>query len=374
MTRDQRLAAAFATLAVLALGAVGADMAFQGPTPVPAVSRDVPIGPDATLTLQFVGDTSLGDEVQNQIDRRGIGYDWPFDAVRSSTTNADFAIAVAETPISTITAPFNRAKHYSYSSRPEAAGAMARAGIDAVQLANNHVYDSGPLGLADTIANLDAAGIAGIGAGPDLARAEQPLLLRTEVGTVGIVAMGESFGDRAAEDAGGTLVISPETVRRGAALARAAGADWVIAFVHWGDNYQPVNAQQRAAAQEFAAAGYDMVVGSGPHTVQPIELIGPMPVVYSVGNFVFGTPGRWAANGVVGQGLVAEVALARDRAPRLSVRCLLTDNAVVGYQPRPCDAVQARAVLPTVAPELEMQGDTGVLPCPGCFPRRGPEA
>ena len=296
MTRDQRLVAAFATLAVLALGVVGAGMAFQRPTPVPAVSRDVPIGPDRTLTLQFVGDTSLGDEVQNQIDRRGIGYDWPFDAVRSSTTDADFAIAVADTPISTVTAPFNPAKRHSYSSRPDAAGAMARAGIDAVQLANNHVYDTGPVGLADTIANLDAAGIAGIGAGPDLARAEQPLLLRTELGTVGIVAMGQSFGDRAAENAGGTLVISPETVRRGAALARAAGADWVIAFVHWGENYQPVNPQQRAAAQEFAAAGYDMVVGSGPHTVQPIELIGSMPVVYSVGNFVFGIPGRWAAN------------------------------------------------------------------------------
>ena len=123
MTRDQRLVAAFATLAVLALGVVGAGMAFEGPTPVPAVSRDVPIGPDRTLTLQFVGDTSLGDEVQNQIDRRGIGYDWPFDAVRSSTRDADFAMAVADTPISTVTAAFNRAKRYSYSSRPEAAWA-----------------------------------------------------------------------------------------------------------------------------------------------------------------------------------------------------------------------------------------------------------
>src|SRR5512133_1029892 len=105
-----------------------------------------------------------------------------------------------------------------------------------------------------------------------------------------------------------------------------------------------------------------------------MELIGSMPVVYSVGNFVFGTPGRWAANGVVGQGLVAEVALARDRAPQLSVRCLLTDNAVVGYQPRPCDAAQTQAVLATVASELEIQDDTGVLPCPGCFPRRRPGA
>lgn len=368
--RDLRLVAALVAVAVLALGAVGISLTLVDPPPVPTVSRDVTVGVDDVLTLQFVGNIMLGDEVQNRIDSRGTGYDWPLDAVRAVTAAADFAIAVAEGPIGAHTVVWNRAKRYSYSSRPEVAGALARAGVDAVQMANSHAYDTGPVGLAETIANLDAVGIASVGAGPDLARAAQPLLLRTEIGTIGIVAMGESSGNEATEDAGGTLVMTSQTIPRAVAAARAAGADWVIAFVHWGDNHAPVNEAQRRAAERFAAAGYDMVVAGGPHIGQPIEFIGPMPVVYSLGDFTFGTPGRWATNGARGLGLVTELELSRAHPPRLLVRCLVIDNAVVAYQPRFCDAAQAQAFLPTLAPQLRMNGDVGVLPCPECFPRR----
>ncbi|MGQ0574047.1 MAG: CapA family protein [Pseudonocardia sp.] len=367
--RDLRIAAVLGAVAALAVAAVGVSLAVVEPPPVPVVARDVAVGPDGTLTVAFVGDTMLGDEAQVQIDQRATGYDWPFDGVRESAASADFVMAVAETPISAHTVPWNPAKQYSYSSRPPVAEALARAGVDAVQLANNHAYDTGPIGLTDTIAHLDAAGIASIGAGPDLERAQQPLLLRTELGMVGIVAIGESFGHRAADDAGGTLVMSPETIERGAAAARAAGADWVVAFAHWGDNYAPVNPAQQAAAQLFAAAGYDMVVASGPHSTQPIELVGGMPVVYSLGNWVFGTPGRWATNGVQGLGLVAELRLGRDRPAELAVRCLVTDNDVVDFQPRFCDPAQAQAFLPTLSPLLRMDGDTGVLACTDCFVR-----
>lgn len=160
----------------------------------------------------------------------------------------------------------------------------------------------------------------------------------------------------------------PDTVRRGADLARAAGADWVIAKLHWGDNYAPVSAEQRYWAQQFADAGYDMVVGSGPHIAQPIEFIGSMPVVYSVGNFVFGTRGRFADYEVPGLGLAVGVELSPDGVNELSVRCLLTDNEVVSYQPRPCTAEEAAAFLPTLHPDLALQDDVGVLPC-RCFTR-----
>jgi poly-gamma-glutamate capsule biosynthesis protein CapA/YwtB (metallophosphatase superfamily) len=368
MTRDQRLMAAFAALATLAVGVVGTGIGLEGSPAVPAESRDVPLGADGRLSVTFVGDTLVGDAAQPLIDQRGI--DWPFDAVRPAL-GADYVLAGAEGPITERTGPWNPGKRYSYSSRPEVASALARAGIDAVTLANNHAFDTGPEGLADTVAHLDAAGIASVGAGADLARAEQPLLLRTALGTVGVVAMGESFGNRAGIETPGTLVMTPESISRGAELARLAGADWVIGFAHWGDNYQPINSQQRAFAQNFADAGYDMVVGSGPHGAQPIEYIGAMPVVYSVGNFVFGTPGRWDTYGVPGRGLALDLELGGPQ-PRLSVRCLVTDNTVVGFQPRPCSAVEAQAFLPTLNPGLMLQGDVGVLPCGGCFaaPRR----
>ena len=80
MTRDQRLMAAFAALATLAVGVVGAGISLEGSPTVLAVSRDVPLGPDGRLSVTFVGDTLLGDAAQQLIDQRGN--DWPFDAVR----------------------------------------------------------------------------------------------------------------------------------------------------------------------------------------------------------------------------------------------------------------------------------------------------
>ncbi len=64
-------------------------------------------------------------------------------------------------------------------------------------------------------------------------------------------------------------------------------SDFVIAFVHWGNEYQfePSN-RQRAQAQLFAENGADIVIGTHPHVIQPVEYIGNVPIVYSLGNFM----------------------------------------------------------------------------------------
>ena len=184
------------------------------------------------------------------------------------------------------------------------------------------------------MAHLDAAGIVSVGAGTDLARAEQPLLLRTALGTLGVVAVGESFGYQAGDDTPGTLVMTPQSIARGAALARLAGADWVIGFVHWGDNYQPINAEQRASPRTSPMRATTWWSAAARTPRNRSSYIGAMPVVYSIGNFVFGTPGRWSAYGVPGLGLALDLELGGPQ-PRLSVRCLITDNAVVGYPAPP---------------------------------------
>jgi hypothetical protein len=370
MTRDQRLITVFAALAVLAGSTAWAGTALEQPPPPPSVSRDVPTGEDGRVSIQFLGDTYLGDQIQTLSDQRGQGYDWAFEAVRSVLT-ADFIIANAESPISDRTEPWNPTKKFSHASRPAAADAMARAGIDAVTLANNHAYDTGPEGLADTMRHLEAAGIASVGAGLNLARAEQPLLLRTEYGTVGVISIGESFGHRVTEDQGGTLVLGRETVQRGAALARAAGADWVVAAVHWGGNYAEIDDNQRLYAPEFAQAGYDLVIGHGPHRTQPIGYIGSMPVIYSIGNFVFGTNGRYAQFGAPGFGLSVNLELSADKAPQISLSCILTDNLTINFQTRPCTPELSAAFLPTLNSQLVVEGERGILRCAGCFtPRR----
>jgi poly-gamma-glutamate synthesis protein (capsule biosynthesis protein) len=374
MTRDQKLIGVFATLFMLTAGVVTAEVVREAPPPpVATIFREVPTGPDGRLSIQLFGDTMLGGELPLLIQQRGQGPDWPFDAVRPQLAEADYVVAVAEAPISDHVEPWDPSSAAVFTSEPEAAGVMARAGVDALSLATDHAFDTGPVGLADTMRYADAAGVATFGGGPDLPRAEQPLMLRTELGTVGIVGMSESFGHRARAISPGATVLSPEAVQRGADLARAAGADWVVAVVHWGDSYQPVAPRQRYWAEVFATAGYDLVVGSGPHYVQPIEVIGSMPVLYSIGNFVYGTNGRYQQLGIPGFGLSAGFELSRGAPPRLAVRCIAADNREVAFQPRPCTPAETLAFLPALNAELEVQGDLAVLRCGTCFARRDAE-
>lgn len=373
VARDRRLIAVFIAIAVFASGIVGAHIALGEIPVVPAINRNVALGPEGTLSVQFVGGTYLGDQEQVLADPGGA--DRLLARIRPALT-AGFVVATFEAPMSLLTQPWNPAKKFVHAARPEVAGVLAHAGVDAITVANSHAFDTGPVGLVDTVRHGEAAGLAVLGAGPDLARAEQPLLLRSEAGTVGLVALGDGSGARAGVGTPGTMVLSPETVQRGADLARGAGADWVIATVHWGDNYAPITPQQRYWAQLFADAGYDMVVGSGPRIARPIEFIGSMPVFYGLGHFAFQAPGRDQGAVAPVLGLLVGVDLHRASTPRLSVRCLVTDGGAPGDpagadQPRLCDPATARAFLPTLNPGMVLDGDRSLVPC-SCFARREP--
>jgi poly-gamma-glutamate synthesis protein (capsule biosynthesis protein) len=357
MTRDQRLIGWFAVLASLAAGLVSVGTVGVAPPAIQVVSRNVAVGPDGVLSVQFVGNTMVGGPLQPVIDQHG--YDFPFATVRASTQAADFVVAAAEAPITEGVEPSGPPTR-SLTSRPQAAAALARAGVDALTLVSGQVFDTGPKGLADTIANAESAGLATFGAGPDLTRAQQPLLLRTEVGTIGVVGIGDSGHDRARDFVPGMMVLNPETIIRERDLARAAGADWVVAVVHWGPNYETVQPEQRYWAKLFADAGYDLVIGSGPRITQPIEVMGAMPVVFSLGNFVYGTKGRFEELEDRGRGLAIGLELAPHQAPQVTVRCLVADNRLTGFQPTYCDAQQSAAFLPVLG-DLRLQGDRAVL-------------
>jgi poly-gamma-glutamate synthesis protein (capsule biosynthesis protein) len=70
--------------------------------------------------------------------------------------------------------------------------------------------------------------------------------------------------------------------------ARAAGADVVIPFMHWGwERETEPTARQRQLARTMIDAGADIVVGSHPHVTQGTETYRGRPIIYSLGNFVF---------------------------------------------------------------------------------------
>lgn len=359
--RDRRLVAAAA--AVTLLGLIGSvwHVAQASPPPPEVISVDVAAGPDRLLTVGFAGDTMLADAATEVMKTEGVGAPL-VDAAR--LLDADFTVVNAEGPI-TARPPVPTGKRFLLTADPATAAAIKKAGADALALGNNHAMDLGAEGLTDTRNHAAAADLATFGAGNNLAEAERPLLVRSDSGTVAVVAFGENFGaaTRAAADAPGMVSMTAERVQRGADLARAAGAQRVVAFVHWGDNYADVNPQQRFWADVFARAGYDAVVGSGPHVTQPVELVSGVPVAWSVGNFMYGSIGRYAKFGKEGIGLVTTLSWPAGDGPHgvMTVRCLVTDNKLVRFKPKPCDAAQAARYLPALNPAIRVQGDTGRL-------------
>ena len=96
-------------------------------------------------------------------------------------------------------------------------------------------------------------------------------------------------------------------------------ADFTILCPHWGTEYQLVqSATQEKWARIFAEQGVDLVIGTHPHVIQPIEWVTDdatgheMLVYYSIGNFVNWTSdsGKGIANRMVGG--MAEITLEKD--------------------------------------------------------------
>ena len=124
-----------------------------------------------------------------------------------------------------------------------------------------------------------------------------------------------------------------------------------MAYVQWGENYSPVDERQHAFAHALATAGYDLVIGLHPHVVQPVEIVSGVPVIYSLGNYVFTTAGRFN-DAVPGFGLTVTTEFRPGRLT-LTMRCIQTDNRARALPAPPVrrhpGAAGARCPAPTGA-------------------------
>lgn len=274
--------------ALLVLGA-GTELLPDG---APAAASDDGAVPapaeDAAFSATMVGDVMFGRHVEEVVER--YGHASLFDQVRPWLAG-DYVSANLEQVISDQDQDelpeADKLIHLVSDSRT--ADALVDAGFTTVSLANNHAMDYGIPGIRDTVEALDTAGLSHAGAGVDLESAVE--IDYQEHGDLTVATLSftdvfvEGFIARAFQ--GGVLQADVDTF--GPLLQRAAlEADLVIAHVHWGEEYDlRVRAEQREMAEDMAAAGADIIVGSHPHVLLPVEMIGDTLVLHSLGNFVF---------------------------------------------------------------------------------------
>jgi len=318
---------------------------------------------EGLFQIAWTGDTMLGAQGAKMLKKEGL--DYPFRHVSQLLKQADYAIGNSEAPITKSKKKNNPKRQWSYNTSPKAAQVFADAGFNAMGLANNHTYDRGKRGVVDTRKHLEKVGVKMFGAGIGRKQAGSPLLIDTPHGVVGVVGIQRKTQNvpSAKKGQAGTLRLGPKTIAKAYQSAIAAGARWVVGYVHWGANYEGIKDHQRRYAREFAKAGFDLVIGHGSHTPQMVSRIGDMPVFYSLGNFAFTTPGRFSNFGVgyLGYGLVAHTFLGPDGFEFAELDCVEVNNKVVNYQPRPCATQAAHELWDVLGGHVVPHEDKGLV-------------
>jgi poly-gamma-glutamate synthesis protein (capsule biosynthesis protein) len=242
------------------------------------------------VTLASVGDLNLGDGPRAVMRSRGVRYPWR--NVAPALRRADVAFGNLECAVSRRGRPVP--KQYNFRGGPGALRAAARfAGMDVMNLANNHTVDYGRTALMDTIRFMRGYGMTHVGAGRNIAAAQRPRIVRR----LGLRIAFVGFSDRlplsfyATSSRPGTAFASVPNIRRGVRRARRR-ADVVVATFHWGDELaRHPTGRQRLFARAALGAGATAVIGAHPHVLQPRRRLGRRYVAWSLGNFV------WSAGG-----------------------------------------------------------------------------
>lgn len=300
--RVRRLIATLAVVPVLAACTTGAE-----PASVPSSLPPSPAA-DPGFSVVATGDVLIHPDLTAQATEDGGGqrdYRPILAGVRNVISSADLAICHLETPLAPANGPF---KGYpEFSAPPEITTALADTGYDDCSTASNHTLDMGTDGVDRTLDNLDAAGIEHTGSARTEQEAQTPLVLDVEGVKVGHVSF--TFGFNGKKLPSGSPWVSntldADAVLAEARAARAAGAQVVIASLHWGTEYQQTaTAEQRRIAQRLLGdPAVDLIIGHHAHVVQPFEKINGKWVAYGLGNSIarHSEPRGTTEEGVIGR-------------------------------------------------------------------------
>jgi hypothetical protein len=304
-TKSSYIAALAATALLAACGAESdpATTADAHPSGSPAPAEEQPR--PTTLTVAAAGDLLVHEALTEQAaadaaasGRPGHDFTEVLAAIAPVLQEADLAICHMEQPLAEPAGPFTGWP--LFSAPPQLADAAAAAGFDTCSTASNHSLDTDMEGVARTLDNLDRVGLAHHGTARDEQEAGAPNIIDVRGVPVAQLSYTTNFNGIPLPEGKPWAAneLDAAAILADARQAREAGAEIVIASLHWGTEYQ-VDAdegQLALAEQLLAAPEIDLIVGHHVHVVQPFEKIGDKWVAYGMGNLTARFPDGSPAN------------------------------------------------------------------------------
>jgi len=265
--------------------------------------------PPPTLSLIFTGDIMQHMPQVDAAFRTATGtydYDSCFLFVKPIISRADFAIANLETTFAG--QPYSG--YPAFSSPAALANSLVYAGIDLLGTANNHCCDRGKTGIEQTISILDSLGLKHMGT---YTTAEEraktyPLMLRHNGIAVALLNYTYGTNGNPIYEPNVVNVIDTAVILRDLLNARDSMPDKIIIFMHWGTEYErQANASQKEIASFCLRNGADIIIGSHPHMLQPMEIFSigdslqkrEVLVAWSLGNWVSNQRNRFRDGGAM---------------------------------------------------------------------------
>lgn len=245
------------------------------------------------VTLAFAGDVHFENHLA---DRLGDS-EATLGPLSKKLRGADLAMVNLESALTTEGAPTRKeleepSERYWFRSPPAALELLARSGVDAVSIANNHGADYGAAGLRDTLRAATRSPVAVVGVGDGRANALQPH--RVSVRGTDVAVLAADASPRESADAiwdvgqSGLGIAAARDPRYLLRAVRAADRtdDVVVVYLHWGEELASCpSAGQRSLAAALASAGADVVVGTHAHVLQGAGMLGETYVSYGLGGF-----------------------------------------------------------------------------------------
>lgn len=198
----------------------------------------------------------------------------------------DLSITNLECPLTTKTNPIQKPGPH-LAAHPKCIKAIKYANFDVVTLANNHILDQDEAGLRDTLKLCKDEGVKTVGAGANLAEASRPLYLNVKNKKIAILNFAEQEFSIAKENKAGANPVN--LVRNYYSIIEAKkNADIILVIIHGGHEYYHLPSPRMVETYRFVAdLGVSAIIGHHTHCVSGYEIYNSVPILYSLGNFIF---------------------------------------------------------------------------------------
>lgn len=249
----------------------------------------------STATILAAGDVMFHTpQIRGAYNSQSGTYDFNdnFSLVKKYIESVDLALVNFET----VTAGSDRGFHGypNFNSPVESLEALANAGFDILSTANNHSLDQGKVGVISTIEALKSYGLKNIGTYNE----PSDKILIEKVNDINVGLLSYTYGCNGMEY---TLteeelnnminIIDEDRIKSDIEKSVEKGADLVVVFIHWGNEYQrEPSEEQMELGRKMIEWGANIVFGSHPHVIQKSEIIEHNGkdnfIIYSLGNFI----------------------------------------------------------------------------------------